>query len=115
MEIFKWLDNESLVNSFQILDFRKTETIFYLNLKINFIDKSSLQVREFVDESHRKYSFHWQSEFQTLIMRWDNSPHFPDLITFPHHKHLPNNKVESSYDISLEEVFNFILSKIAQV
>jgi hypothetical protein len=45
MEIFKWLDNESLVYSFEILDFRKTENIFYLNLKINFIDKSTLQVR----------------------------------------------------------------------
>jgi hypothetical protein len=47
-----------------------------------------------------------------LIIRWDNAPHFPDLPTFPHHKHLASGEVTESYDISLEEILNFIQNQI---
>ncbi|MFZ4556262.1 MAG: toxin-antitoxin system TumE family protein [Pseudanabaena sp.] len=28
-------------------------------------------------------------------MSYDNTPHFPDLSSFPHHKHLPNQVIAS--------------------
>jgi hypothetical protein len=30
-----------------------------------------------------------------LVFRYDSAPHFPDLPTFPHHKHLPSNVIVS--------------------
>lgn len=28
-----------------------------------------------------------------LLFRYDNAPHFPNLKTFPHHKHIPNDVI----------------------
>ena len=113
MEIFKWLDDSSFVKSHSINDFRKSEAVFYLNLKICFVDNSELHVREYTDLDHRKYSFHWQSSNGDLLIRWDNAPHFPNLITFPNHKHLAFGEVTESYDISLEEILRFIQNQIS--
>ena len=35
------------------------------------------------------YRYHYQNNQNQLIFRYDSTPHFPDLPTFPHHKHLP--------------------------
>lgn len=113
MEIFRWLDDSSFVKSHYINDFRKSETVFYLNIKIHFVNDSELHVREYVDSDHRKYAFHWQSSNGDLIIRWDNAPHFPDLLTFPHHKHLTSSEVTESYDISLEAILEFIQNQIS--
>ena len=113
MEIFKWLDDSTFVKSHSINDFRKSETVFYLNIKIHFVNNSELHVREYLDTDHRKYSFHWQSSNGDLIIRWDNAPHFHNLITFPHHKHLASGEVIESYDISLEEILGFIKIQVS--
>lgn len=108
MEIFKWLDDSSFVDSYHVNEFRKSDSAFYLNLKVLFTDRSMLQVREFVSSDHRKYSFHWQKESGELIPRWDNAPHFPTIVTFPHHRHLSDGSVTESYDISIESIFKSI-------
>jgi hypothetical protein len=112
MDIFKWLDDTSFVSSYIINDFRKSETAFYLNLKINFINNSELHVREYVDADHRKYSFHWQSSSGELITSSDNAPHYFELLTFPHHKHLASGIVSESHDIFFDEVVGFIKFQI---
>nr|WP_253881088.1 MULTISPECIES: DUF6516 family protein [Microcystis] len=38
---------------------------------------------EFLD-----YRYHFQDEQNNLVFRYDSTPHFPNLSTFPHHKHL---------------------------
>jgi hypothetical protein len=45
---------------------------------------------EFLD-----YRYHFQDEQNYLIFRYDSTPHFPHLSTFPHHKHLPDDVVSS--------------------
>jgi Family of unknown function (DUF6516) len=80
MEIFKWLEDKNLVDSFKVNDYRKTESLLYYNLKIVFIDQSILFVKEYLDLDHRKYSFHWQLDSGELIIRWDNAPHFPEIL-----------------------------------
>ncbi len=42
------------------------------------------------------YSFHYQRADSTLIFRYDNSPHFPNLPTFPAHKHTPDGVIPSA-------------------
>jgi hypothetical protein len=34
------------------------------------------------------YSFHLQDAQGQCVFRYDNSPHHPELPTFPHHKHV---------------------------
>ncbi len=41
------------------------------------------------------YRYHCQDEQNRLIFRYDSTPHFPDLSSFPHHKHLPSDVIAS--------------------
>ena len=45
---------------------------------------------EFLD-----YRYHFQDGNNQLVFRYDSTPHFPNLINFPHHKHLPENVISS--------------------
>ncbi len=112
MDVFKWLNDHTLVSSYIVNDFKKSDAAFYLNLKAVFIDDSELHVREYVDIDHRKYAFHWQSSNGELILRWDNAPHFRNIVTFPHHKHLALCEITESHDISFDEVLSFIQLKL---
>ncbi len=38
---------------------------------------------------------HFQDEKNSLIFRYDSTPHFPNLPNFPHHKHLPDKVISS--------------------
>lgn len=33
------------------------------------------------------YRYHFQDGNHHLVLRYDSTPHFPELPTFPHHKH----------------------------
>lgn len=41
------------------------------------------------------YRYHCQTERNHLIFRYDCTPHFPDLPSFPHHKHLRDQVIAS--------------------
>lgn len=41
------------------------------------------------------YRYHCQDAQNHLLFRYDNTPHFPALSSFPHHKHLPNDVIAS--------------------
>ena len=34
-----------------------------------------------------RYNYHYQRADGTLVFRYDNAPHYPDLPGFPEHKH----------------------------
>jgi hypothetical protein len=44
---------------------------------------------------HLAYRYHFQDKDNNLIFRYDNTPHFPGLNTFPHHKHLPDAVIDA--------------------
>ena len=48
-----------------------------------------LQINESISPDFRRYSYHLQKGDE-MVRRWDNSPHWKDLKTFPHHVHLGN-------------------------
>jgi len=41
------------------------------------------------------YRYHFQDSQNNLVFRYDNTPHFPNLDSFPHHKHLSNAVIPS--------------------
>ena len=42
------------------------------------------------------YRYHCQDENNRLIFRYDSTPHYPNLSSFPHHKHLPDAVIPSN-------------------
>jgi len=71
---------------------------------ITFKNLSKLFIKEIIiDGTKRKYGYHWVDRNNNLICRWDNAPDWPDILTFPHHKHfqsennvLPSENIEFS-------------------
>jgi hypothetical protein len=37
---------------------------------------------------HMGYRYHFQDRKNRMVFRYDNTPHFPELDTYPHHKHI---------------------------
>ena len=111
MEILRYLETSRIVQNFDVIDHRRWDKGQYLNLRIEFIDASILFVREYYDEISRNYSFHWQNKDDNLICRWDNAPHYPEHLTFPHHKH-QETTISESREIKLEEVLKIIENRI---
>ena len=46
--------------------------------------------------NHLAYRYHFQDRKTNLVFRYDNTPHFPDVNGFPHHKHLGDGVVGTS-------------------
>lgn len=66
-----------------------------LRVRVRFPDGYMLELNEavVVEEgqlTHLGYRYHFQDNQNNLVFRYDNTPHFPELEGFPHHKHLPN-------------------------
>jgi len=97
------LENSPVVLRFEVVDLKMWRQGFYLRVDVEFMDHSNLFIREYVDETERRYSYHWQTQKKQLIRRWDNAPHHPQLETFPSHCH-EGAHLASSKVISLEEV-----------
>lgn len=69
-----------------------------LKLRVRFKGKYLLAVSEAIiaiDDriSQIDYRYHFQNEKNELIFRYDSTPHFPDLPSFPQHKHLPETTI----------------------
>jgi len=107
MEIFKLIRESPLIQSFEVLDYKKWYSGRFLRLKIIFNDKTELFVREYLDEGERDYSFHWQSADGKLIVRWDNARHHRHIKTYPNHKHV-GETIEESLEMSVDEILSYI-------
>lgn len=72
-----------------------------LRLRIRFSSGHLLQVSQAVAVTTHGlqtlgYRYHCQDCHQALAFRYDDTPHFPDLSSFPHHKHLPNQVIAAT-------------------
>jgi len=74
-----------------------------------------LQIRFLADKDLKRYSFQLYSDHP--LLRWDNSPHYPDLPNYPHHFHDQDNDVTASsltgelltdFDIVIAEIKKFM-------
>lgn len=70
------------------------------------IDDSELHIFEYVDSDLNKisYAYHLQDQTGELVFRYDNEPHYPELATFPHHKHISEGVPEASEEVDIDEV-----------
>jgi uncharacterized protein DUF6516 len=94
----------------------------YVKGEITFIDGSFLVVFQHVrieaeELTVTDYRYHYMTAENKLIFRYDNAPHYPQMGTFPHHKHLPSGvqdaTMPSSNDL-LAEIDSIVIGQITR-
>jgi hypothetical protein len=84
---------EIVVEEFELFDQSATAArTSELFMRLRFWDGSLFQVEEALSVRafaivKIRYNYHYQHADGTLIFRYDNAPHYPDLPGFPEHKH----------------------------
>lgn len=73
-----------------------------IKIHVRLINGWKLHVWEHVTPSIRRYAYH-VSKGSELVIRWDNAPHHRKIKTFPHHKHVKEEVLESK-EVVLEEI-----------
>ncbi|HHY39195.1 MAG TPA: hypothetical protein GX507_09755 [Clostridia bacterium] len=103
-----------IISHLEVLRFEVEGDDSALQLVITFNDGSKLYARDYIfGAQKRKYSYHWQDKKGALLVRWDNAPHWPEIETHPHHKHVHfGNNVLASYETDLIEVLAAIRALI---
>lgn len=99
-----------IVAVFDLLELVDEETVKLIKVRVIMRDGSILHITELSTSRFQKYSYHLQDRDGLMIVRWDNSPHWPDLSTFPHHRH-EAGKVYPSERIQIFQVINFIRAR----
>ncbi len=71
-----------------------------VRIRIRFFNGYLLELNEAViietdNLRHLGYRYHFQDRENSLVFRYDDTPHFPSLASFPHHKHGKNNVTAS--------------------
>ena len=81
-----------VVQSHDIAFDKRGPSAGYVRGVVFCVDESQLHFREFVNTQPKvdrfTYVYHYQAADGLMIFRYDNTPHFPTLSSFPHHKHL---------------------------
>ena len=99
---------KSIISSYRLISYDQEIDSYRIKTQIAFTNGSMLFVKEYIfRDAERKYSFHWSDNTGKTLCRWDNSPHWANVSTFPHHKHVSDHVVESR-ETTLEEVLLWI-------
>ena len=84
---------DPVVDEFHVVRERMTAADGYIRVKMSLTDGGMVESAEYVQRNARgdinivTYSHYWANANSEMIMRWDNTPHFPDLSDFPNHAH----------------------------
>lgn len=105
---------DRFILSFRVFLYEREGDSFRFKAELTFTNKSKLFVKEYVFENHdRKYAYHWTDSSKNLICRWDNAKHWPEISTFPHHKHTGNGIYEST-QTSFSDVLVSIIKEMEE-
>ena len=71
-----------------------------LRIRVRFAEGHLLELNEAVvveggSIRNLGYRYHFQNTKSGLVFRYDNTPHYPYLRSYPHHKHLSNDVIPS--------------------
>lgn len=102
--ILKYTLNKRIINtSFGII----SGQLFYQDYILDFLEV--VRVTDLGKPMKKKYKYHFRNSQNNMIFRYDNVPHFPEIDSFPHHKHVGKNVSPSN-----EPLFYDILKEIDQ-
>ena len=89
------LHEHPLVRSVRVINYDETPAgKLELKVRCRLIKGHQLQVWLHYESAFQDYAF--QLFTDRPILRWDNSPHYPDIPTAPHHFHDETEKVSES-------------------
>jgi len=98
-----------------VLD-KRTNRTGLIRGDLYFLDGSRLHFRELVDIEEEivrlMYSYHYQDSNANLVFRYDDTPHHPELVGFPHHKHVEQ---ESKVATSEPPILAGVLKEIERI
>ncbi len=102
---------------FKTLTVKKNEKLgisHFFQLSAYLYDDSRLEVNDNVyPDGRHKYSYQWMNPDNSLLRRWDNAPHWPDVTTYPHHVHVLDDKVvDASTIVDIEKLLDFLESSV---
>jgi len=93
--IVKTLQTHKLVKRVRIVTYDETPMgKLEVKIRCQLIKNHQLQVWLHHEPDYQDYAF--QLFTDRPLLRWDNSPHYPDIATAPHHFHNENNAVSAS-------------------
>lgn len=111
--------SEPKVISFQIRREREGVSEGYWRGIVLLLDESRLEFAEYFQVMGGEtihvvtYSYHWARENGDCIKRWDNTPHHPELASFPYHVHVGQSaSAFTSEPKCLQNVLDEILPEI---
>jgi len=83
-----------------------------LRCRVHFWDGSFLSIHETVSTElaypvRIVYAYSYIRNDQCAF-RYDNAPHHPDIITFPHHKHIGEDKIAPTDQPAINQVLSEI-------
>ncbi len=98
-----------VVQSSNITYDKRNATIGFVRGELFFVDGSRLHFREYINIEptidRYTYTYHYQAVGGEFIFRYDNTPHYPTLPNFPHHKHVgKETNVINAYPLDLDTV-----------
>jgi len=115
--ILRKVEGHPLVKKLYVRNMQVSLKRGYVRLAALFVDDSELHIFEYVNSDLRRlsYAYHYQDPFGSLIFRYDNEPHYSGLPTFPHHKHVAQEKTpKASEEVNVDEFLKEITSHIVR-
>ena len=109
--IISALRQSAIVLDIEVLELVDEDSIKLIKVKASLKENLVLYVTELHTRDFQKYAYHCQKSDGNLILRWDNSPHWEEMATYPHHKH-ENDQVYPSHRVSISDVLNQITEMI---
>lgn len=117
-EIDSTVSSSPIVISSNIQKYFGPENTLYLKGNLVLIDFSILEIAIFASELRSnliidKYRLHYMDSNRRMLFRYDNASHHPEIISYPHHKHTPNEVMPASMPL-LQDVLNEISAIIIE-
>jgi len=86
--IVEQLRDSGVFSNIKVLELIDEEGVKVIKIKAEVSDGTLLYIHESSRATGYKYSYQWQENDGKIIKRWDNSPHWKSISTFPYHKHV---------------------------
>jgi len=111
-DLLKKFSHIILKSEVQVYEFDENQ--FRIKMELELIDHSKLIIKDYRFSNHkRKYAYHWMNSNGDLRIRWDNAPHWENISTFPHHRHVKSlEEILPSTETDTESILNFIKNNL---
>lgn len=104
--------HKDIIKNFRVDCYDQEGDSYRIKIEISFLNDSRLFLKEYLfSNGERKYAFNWVDAAGKLLCRWDNAPHWPNMKTFPSHKHI-QGKVLASKETTPEEILTIIAKEL---